>query len=139
MQSRDEVPFTFEDFVARSIAGNSLCKSLLVSVYLSLYHPKKDLALCGIRDVPPSAPIGASAVVSDAPTLILTGEVVHVLSPAGGRDVAANLSQPTFVEFPGDCHALLSPDLCAASVKATFLEPQELDTACEGEVAAPQC
>ena len=137
VQCQDEAPFTSEEEIARNIAANPLYKSLLKSEELD-YYAQNQIIPCGIWDVPPSAPIENVAVSSDIPTLILAGEFDPVTPPSAGRAVAANLSQSTFIEFAGASHGLLGSSSCANSVITAFLDARELDTACVGELTAPQ-
>ena len=136
VQCQDEAPFTSEEEIARSIAANPLYKSLLKSDELD-YYSQKDLAACGVWDVPPSAAIENVAVSSNIPTLVLAGEFDPITPPAAGRAVAANLSESTFIEFAGATHALLGSSPCVASVITAFLAAREVNATCAGEQAAP--
>jgi len=99
-----------------------------------LITPGLDEAVCRVwqpHQVPPEA---AAAVVSDVPTLVLTGEFDPVTRPADGHLAAATLARATVL----DVHAASHADDCTQNLVATFLaDPtQPLDTACLAERAA---
>lgn len=76
---------------------------------------------------------------SDIPTLILAGEYDPITPPAWGEQVAANLENASFFEFPGTGHGVSISGECAVSLVESFLaDPEgEPDAGCLAEVGAP--
>jgi pimeloyl-ACP methyl ester carboxylesterase len=76
----------------------------------------------------------------EVPTLIVTGELDHVTSPALGRSVAERLANSTLIEVPATGHApleVLGP--CGQQIAAEFLldpsSPPDAGCATERELA----
>ena len=132
VQCQDEIPFTSEEVVARRAEASPLFKPLMDR------YVRGQFPICAIWDVPPSAPIENIAVSSDITTLVLAGEFDPVTPPSAGRAVAANLSQSTFIEFPGISHGVVGSGPCAAAVIGVFLAAKELDIACVDDLTGPQ-
>jgi pimeloyl-ACP methyl ester carboxylesterase len=91
-------------------------------------------------DVWPSrpAPAGASApVVSDVPTLLLSGRFDPVTPPEYARDAATALSSSYQVEFPTDSHVSLSTGPCPLGIARAFLAmpDQQPQASCANEGA----
>jgi hypothetical protein len=78
-----------------------------------------------------STDVGAP-VVSDIPTLILSGEFDPNTPPSGGSLVAETLSQSYVYTFPGLGHDVVNNSLCARSIVLDFLaDPaQEPEAGC---------
>ena len=60
-------------------------------------------------------------LVSDIPTLVLTGEFDPVTPPDYGQLVASHLSNSTFFELPGIGHDILVASECAQSIIGDFI------------------
>lgn len=77
-------------------------------------------------------------VVSDIPSLVIEGSFDPATPPFFGKQVAANLSNSFYFEFPNQGHVPTGTDFtgCAAEIVADFLEnPQvEPDRACLSEL-----
>jgi pimeloyl-ACP methyl ester carboxylesterase len=75
-------------------------------------------------------------LVSDIPTLLMAGELDHVAPPQFGRQVAENLSNSTFFEFPGVGHNVIVASECARSIAGDFVEDptRAPDAACVAEM-----
>ncbi|MEO8084606.1 MAG: alpha/beta hydrolase, partial [Ardenticatenales bacterium] len=96
------------------------------------------LAGCDIWDVPAlPAPIDAP-VVSDVPTLLMSGRFDPITPPAFAEATARTLSHAQRVVFPAGGHGALG-DPCSNALVAAFLaDPTaKLDTACAADPAAP--
>jgi pimeloyl-ACP methyl ester carboxylesterase len=81
--------------------------------------------LFGLCEAWPVVEADASAkepLVSDIPTLILSGEFDPVTPPEFGRQVAARLPNSYFFEFPGAGHSGDSTNPCALAISASFLD-----------------
>ncbi len=76
------------------------------------------------------------ALISDIPTLLMMGELDHVAPPQFGRQVAENLSNSTFFEFPGVGHNVIVASECARSIAGDFVgDPTRvLDGSCIAEM-----
>ncbi len=72
-------------------------------------------AMCPAWKVNPAAAVENQPVVSDIPTLLLTGADDPVTSPAWAESTAKNLSHSYYFEFPWASHWLIYRDSSAAS------------------------
>ncbi len=79
-------------------------------------------------------------VVSDVPTLILSGEYDPITPPVFGEIAASTLSNSQIFEFPATGHGvLLARHACASTMIAAFLsDPTNVDSACVGAIRPPQ-
>ncbi len=79
------------------------------------------------------------AISSDIPTLVLAGEYDPITPPAWGQQVANQLSNSSFYEFPGTGHGVSISGECAVTVVESFwADPAgEPDTTCLAEVDGP--
>ena len=66
------------------------------------------------------------AVVSDLPTLILTGTFDPITPPAYARMVARKLANSHLFEFPRSGHGVLSDSMCAREIADSFLETPDI-------------
>jgi pimeloyl-ACP methyl ester carboxylesterase len=87
---------------------------------------------CAVWNVEPLSDDVGDPVVSDIPTLILSGEFDPNTPPSGGSLVAETLSNSLFYTFPGISHNVLSNSLCAQSITLDFLDDptHEPDASC---------
>ena len=76
---------------------------------------------CAAWDAAPAAAIENQAVVSDIPTLILSGEHDPITPPSWGFSAAENLSQAQYLVFPGAAHGVLGSSGCTFRVLEAFL------------------
>jgi pimeloyl-ACP methyl ester carboxylesterase len=70
-------------------------------------NPDAILTLCKNWVTGPSKAIENEAVISEIPTLILSGEFDPITPPEWGRLTAKTLSNAQFFEFPGFSHGIL--------------------------------
>jgi pimeloyl-ACP methyl ester carboxylesterase len=79
-------------------------------------------AQCAIWNVPPSPAIENQPVVSDVPTLILSGQFDPATPPSYGEEAARTLGRSTVVELLGSSHdpALAGP--CGVTIVQRFLQ-----------------
>ena len=91
---------------------------------------------CAAWDVPPAAAFENKPVVSDIPTLILSGEHDPITPPAWGELTAEGLSKSQHLVFPGTGHGVLGRHNCSNQVVEEFLAaPDEpVDASCMDEV-----
>ena len=87
---------------------------------------------CAVWNIEPLSADVSAPVISDVPTLILSGEFDPNTPPSGGSLVAETLSNSYAYTFPGISHNVLSNSLCAQSILLDFLDDptQEPDASC---------
>jgi hypothetical protein len=87
---------------------------------------------CAVWNVDPLSDDVSVPVVSDIPTLILSGEFDPDTPPGGGSLVAETLNNAYVYVFPGLTHGALSNSLCAQSIIWDFLNDpaHEPDDSC---------
>jgi hypothetical protein len=92
--------------------------------------------ICENWPVEEAAPWVKKPLVSDIPTLVLTGEFDPVTPPEYGKLVAGYLSDSYFFELPGIGHDILGASECARSIIGTFIaDPtQAPDASCIAEM-----
>ena len=77
--------------------------------------------ICEDWPVEESGPWAKEPLVSDIPTLVLTGEFDPVTPPEYGQLVASHLSDSYFFELPGIGHDILVASGCARSIIGDFI------------------
>jgi pimeloyl-ACP methyl ester carboxylesterase len=92
--------------------------------------------ICENWPVEEAGPWVKEPLVSDIPTLVLTGEFDPVTPPEYGQLVASHLSNSTFFELPGIGHDILVASECARSIIGDFIaDPtQPPDASCIAEM-----
>jgi pimeloyl-ACP methyl ester carboxylesterase len=86
------------------------------------WGPKAFIRNCAVWDVESLAPMTRTAVRSDVPTLLLTGELDTMTPPAWTRDAAETLSNGYVYELPGFGHSPTFSGACPASLALQFLK-----------------
>jgi pimeloyl-ACP methyl ester carboxylesterase len=98
-----------------------------------------DLAyrVCEGWDAGRAHPSADEAVVSDIPTLVMTGEFDPITPPAWGRHVAETLSRGYAFEYPGVGHGAGAVQGCPQEMFLAFLDDptRTPDAACIAEMA----
>ena len=136
VQCQDELPFTNPEEISRGVEDSPLFSSFMDSESLYVIQ---NFSICDIWDVPASNPIENEPVVSDIPTLVLAGEFDPITPPSSSRAVASNLTNATFVEFPGLGHGVYPVGDCPPSIIAEFLSgADDPDVSCVSDLGAPQ-
>jgi pimeloyl-ACP methyl ester carboxylesterase len=99
-------------------------------------------SVCEMWGAAPFDPRDGELLVSDIPTLIIAGEYDPITPPAYGRQVAGNLSNSYFFEFPGMGHApsVGASDPCPLEVAVAFLRTPNVDPfrSCIAKMEGPQ-
>jgi pimeloyl-ACP methyl ester carboxylesterase len=92
--------------------------------------------ICGAWPVEAADPSAKEPVVSDIPTLLISGEYDGVTPPEFGRMVAGHLSNSYFIEVPGAAHSGESSTPCALKITAAFLDDPTVapDVSCLAEM-----
>lgn len=88
----------------------------------------------GVADTRERAPL-----VADTPALVLSGRFDPITPPGWGRQLAANLTNATFVLLPHRSHSAVGEDSCTDTIVAAFLDAPtaEVDQACLATVTPP--
>ncbi|PJF43066.1 MAG: hypothetical protein CUN55_09260 [Phototrophicales bacterium] len=96
--------------------------------------------ICQNWNAPPPDPIEDDPVVSDIPTLILSGELDPVTPPRWGELAAATLSNAQVIVVPYAGHGVTFTSDCPRDLVRWFLnDPQQrLDTSCLREIEEPR-
>jgi pimeloyl-ACP methyl ester carboxylesterase len=131
----EEVPFVTPEIVAAATAG---VREEIKKVSLA-FETQPLFDICAFWGSPPPAAIENQPVVSDIPTLILSGEYDPLTPPAFGQLVAQTLSHSSFFEFPGFGHGALGSDCSVDLARAFLTDPsQPVDGSCVAAIPPPQ-
>ena len=115
----DEVPFSNQEKI---IAGYD------ESHRLNKYFDKKWIfEMCEAWGDVEGDTVENLAVISDIPTLVLAGEYDPITPPFWGREVAENLSESFFYEFPGMGHGVSVSGQCPLDITLEFLDDPTLE------------
>jgi pimeloyl-ACP methyl ester carboxylesterase len=111
---------------------------LLVSVLLSGAQAGSE-ATCQLWDSGRATADERAPVVSDVPTLLLSGGFDPITPPSWGDLAAETLSSSTHVVIPNLSHGLVDVNQCVDDIVIAFLaDPgSELETACVDEIPPP--
>ncbi len=99
-----------------------------------------DQAICQVWNVERLGPEADQAVVSDIPTLLLSGNFDPVTPPVNGEIVGETLSNDYAYVFPANGHGAFLKDECPNSIVEQFLAnpDQEPDASCIEELGPPR-
>jgi pimeloyl-ACP methyl ester carboxylesterase len=133
VQCHEEISFTSEQAIIDAAAQFPPYEDYLASGVGELFET------CALWSDARAPAIENQAVVSKIPTLVLAGEWDPITPPRWGADVAANLANSTFVEFPGLGHGVSVDDDCPRSIMLDFLTSPEsdLDLSCADGMEEP--
>jgi pimeloyl-ACP methyl ester carboxylesterase len=113
VQCREQDPFTnLADLTAAADEYPDLSRFIL---------QQSTRAMCVIWDAGQAGEIESQPVVSDIPTLLLSGEYDPVTPPAWGQMAAQTLSHSYFYEFPGLAHGV-TRSACPLHMAQAFLD-----------------
>lgn len=98
------------------------------------------LARCGVWKVKELGPAVDAPVVSDIPTLVLSGRFDPITPPEFGDVVARSLSRAYVYTFPDTGHSAVGSSACADSLLRAFLDDplQPPDAGCVAAGAPPR-
>lgn len=121
----DDVPFAEPETVAEALEGRD-------SGFVAAFDTRDFFEDCATWPLVASDENEDAPVVSDVPTLLVTGRFDPVTPPAWTRRAAQTLTRSTVVEMPARGHGLAVNDRCSLSIMTAFLnEPTGvLDLAC---------
>jgi pimeloyl-ACP methyl ester carboxylesterase len=129
IQCNEEVPFSSPTVLE---SANENVSSRLLDVF----GGGENYQNCAVWGTGQPPFIENEAVISDIPTLILSGEFDPITPPAWGRLTAEHLDNSQFLEFPGFGHGVmgsgLDGGLCSKKIVEHFLgEPDaSVDASC---------
>lgn len=83
--------------------------------------PAAQFEVCAVWAVPAAPPSENEAVVSDVPTLVLSGSFDPITPPAWGELAAQSLSRSFHYVFPGMGHGTVGVDDCPTQIALDFL------------------
>lgn len=97
------------------------------------------LEICDMWGAGTADAIENEPITSDIPTLVLAGEYDPITPPVWGEEVASNLSQSTYFEFPGTGHGASVAGECAVELVESFLANPNAkpDASCLAELSGP--
>lgn len=144
----------YSDFVATGVHYSSMCKdevnfdSLEYSKTLleGLHEGWQDyfnlafyFKTCQDWINDPADPVENTPVISDIPTLVLTGHFDSITAPSWNLDTANYLENSFYYEFPNMAHGVLRYNNCALGMGLEFLnDPEsEPDSSCLEEIGFP--
>ena len=115
---------------------------LTIDEYLALALDYSVVDLCLSWSVapeayPPAQPVLPDATFTDAPVLVLSGELDTITSPLSGEQTAAFFANSHYVQVANSLHvtALGDADNCASNIVRYFVENLEPgDTSCASEI-----
>jgi pimeloyl-ACP methyl ester carboxylesterase len=98
-----------------------------------------NLAMCAAFGAGRGDPPERDPVVSDIPTLILSGAYDPITPPRWGTSVAGNLARATQVVVPGVGHGVLGSSTCVDRIANGFLDnpPATVNPACALALPSP--
>ena len=136
VQCNEEVSFGSREDVVAAAADHPLVEG---------YFESGPSSGSGIFDVCDSWDAGEAEseanepVSSDIPTLVLAGDLDPITPPRWGEQIAEDLSEAFFVQFPFTGHGSLPSHECAVGIAEDFLDDpgQEPATDCVDDIAAP--
>ncbi|MGY2078626.1 alpha/beta hydrolase [Modestobacter sp. SYSU DS0657] len=136
VQCQEEVSFSDPDAVADAVAEHPLVESFFAST------PTMGPGIfdvCASWDAGEPGPAENEALSSDLPTLVLAGELDPITPPRWGEQLAEELGNAVYVEFPATGHGSVGTHECAVQLTREFLaDPNsEPDTSCVDDVEAP--
>jgi Tol biopolymer transport system component/pimeloyl-ACP methyl ester carboxylesterase len=104
----------------------------LPPVFSDFFADAYDWTVCASWQAGVADPIENQAVVSDIPTLVLSGRYDPITPPGWGRLAAETLAHSFFYEFPTLAHGAMRSNHCALEIGLQFLDDPtaEPDASC---------
>ncbi|MCZ2817179.1 alpha/beta hydrolase [Modestobacter sp. VKM Ac-2984] len=136
VQCEEEVSFSDQEVVAAAAAEHPLVESFFDNA------PTMGPAVfdvCADWNAGEPDPVENEALTSDIPTLVLAGELDPITPPRWGAQLAEDLGDSVFVEFPSTGHGSVGTHECAVQLTRDFLaDPDsEPDASCVDDVELP--
>ncbi|WP_222192892.1 alpha/beta hydrolase [Modestobacter italicus] len=136
VQCQEEVSSSDREAVAEAATEHPLVEGFFTG------NPTQGAGIfdvCADWDAGAGGPGKDEALSSDLPTLVLAGELDPITPPRWGEQLAGDLSNGVFVEFPYTGHGSVGTHECAAQLVRDFLaDPDaEPDVSCVADVEPP--
>jgi pimeloyl-ACP methyl ester carboxylesterase len=130
---REEAPFDSHESLQEALSG-------LPPRFSQAYDTTYWSDLCEVWDVSPANPIEKEAVVSEIPTLILSGEFDPITPPHWGFLAGETLANSYYYEFPNHGHGIMRSDKCGFDIGLQFLNDPtiEPDSSCLDDISGIQ-
>jgi pimeloyl-ACP methyl ester carboxylesterase len=127
----------YEEFAFESQAEALALVADLPPEFRDFFVDHFEYALCNAWQIGTDDPRENEPVVSDVPTLVLSGHYDPILPPAYGRMAAETLSQGYFYEFPNLSHGVMRSNECALTMGLAFLDDPATapDASCMDDLA----
>lgn len=131
VQCAEEVPFGSAEAFEAAAAAHPKIRAGFDS------EPIYDI--CLQWDVEPADPKENQPIVSDIPTLVLSGEYDPITPPSWGEQVAHGLSRSYYFSFPGVGHGASVSDICPLEIVLAFLDDPAFapDGSCVASMSGP--
>lgn len=81
-----------------------------------------------LKDINQASKPYRKVVFTDKPTLILSGELDSITPPEWGRELATQLPNSRYLEYPNVGHSVLTSSLCSNDEVKIFLHPTKRDS-----------
>ncbi len=134
VECSEEVPFNSMEAVQQNLAGipEAIAEGLVFTVEGTFDD-------CAKWDVPPAAESENQPVISDVPTLVLSGRYDPITPPSWGQAAADYLSRSYHFVFPNTGHGAVDSIECATQIALAFLNsPQQPpDSSCISTLTPP--
>jgi pimeloyl-ACP methyl ester carboxylesterase len=146
---------SYSDFVATGVNYSSVCKDeyrfdslensqLILAQYPASWRDYFELSFefktCQEWISEPADEIENTPVVSDIPSLVLSGHFDSITSPAWCAETAGYLENSFYYEFPNMAHGTVRYDSCALRLAVDFLDDPwtEPDSSCLEKLGFPE-
>jgi pimeloyl-ACP methyl ester carboxylesterase len=132
VECREEVPFT-------SYADSLTRAADLPAQVVDHFASQFDHVLCESWESGQADPVENEPVISDIPTLVLSGQYDPVTPPEWGRLAAETLDNSFFFELPGIGHGAMCSNECGLELSLQFLDDPTTapDASCIGDLPSP--
>jgi pimeloyl-ACP methyl ester carboxylesterase len=136
VRCHEEYPFLTDDMITAGLSGDDRIDARFAAPGAGVREQFDPI--CTAMDAGAAAAVENQAVVSDLPTLVIEGQYDPVTPPVGGEEVAASLTNATYLLMPHQGHGPIG-DECATDIALAFLaEPDNPpDTGCAAGSAPP--
>ena len=136
VQCNEEVSFGSRDAVAAAAAEHPLVEGYFES------GPSSGSGIFDVCETWDAGEADAEAnekLTSDIPTLVLAGDLDPITPPRWGEQIAADLSEAFYVQFPFTGHGSLPSHECAVDITEDFLDQpgSEPATDCVAGITVP--
>lgn len=131
---QDEIPYVNSDEVMQKVEDAGVSQEVIDAEAGSM---DMYFEICDAWDLTPSGEISNEPVVSDIPTLIITGKFDPITPTFDGQLLLDNLSNGVLVEIPTASHDPLDTSgTCGVGMAVAFLDHprKELDTSCVADL-----